>query len=41
MVEFTKRAKRVINEMAGEEAKRLGHDFVDYSEKKILLRSKS
>ncbi|HMV43973.1 MAG TPA: ATP-dependent Clp protease ATP-binding subunit [Leptospiraceae bacterium] len=28
MVEFTKRAKRVINEMAGEEAKRLGHDFV-------------
>ena len=28
MVEFTKRAKRVINEMAGEEAKRMGHDFV-------------
>jgi ATP-dependent Clp protease ATP-binding subunit ClpC len=28
MSEFTKRAKRVINEMAGEEAKRLGHDFV-------------
>ena len=28
MVEFTKRAKRVINEMAQEEAKRLGHDFV-------------
>lgn len=28
MVEFTKRAKRVINEMAGEEARRLGHDFV-------------
>ncbi|MCB1142956.1 MAG: ATP-dependent Clp protease ATP-binding subunit [Leptospiraceae bacterium] len=28
MVEFTKRAKRVINEMAQEEAKRLGHDYV-------------
>lgn len=28
MVEFTKRAKRVINEMAQEEARRLGHDFV-------------
>ncbi|MCB1179975.1 MAG: ATP-dependent Clp protease ATP-binding subunit, partial [Leptospiraceae bacterium] len=28
MVEFTKRAKRVINEMAQEEAKRMGHDFV-------------
>lgn len=28
MVEFTKRAKRVIKEMAQEEAKRLGHDFV-------------
>lgn len=28
MVEFTKRAKRVINEMAQEEAKRLNHDYV-------------
>jgi len=28
MVEFTKRAKKVINEMAQEEARRLGHDFV-------------
>ncbi len=28
MAEFTKRAKRVIYEMAQEEAKRLGHDFV-------------
>ncbi len=26
--DFTKRAKKVINELAGEEAKRLGHDFV-------------
>jgi ATP-dependent Clp protease ATP-binding subunit ClpC len=28
MAEFTKRAKRVINEMAQEEAKKLGHDTV-------------
>jgi ATP-dependent Clp protease ATP-binding subunit ClpC len=28
MAEFTKRAKRVINEMAQDEAKRLGHDYV-------------
>jgi ATP-dependent Clp protease ATP-binding subunit ClpC len=28
MVEFTKRAKRVINEMAQDEAKRLGHEYV-------------
>ena len=28
MLEFTKRAKRVINEIAQEEAKRLGNDFI-------------
>ncbi|MCE9500116.1 MAG: ATP-dependent Clp protease ATP-binding subunit, partial [Leptospira sp.] len=28
MIDFTKRAKRVINEIAQEEAKRLGHDFI-------------
>ncbi|HMW59583.1 MAG TPA: Clp protease N-terminal domain-containing protein, partial [Leptospiraceae bacterium] len=28
MFDFTKRAKRVINEYAQQEAKRLGHDMI-------------